>query len=628
MELAEEKLDEHHLDEKEVLDVVVRFAGDSGDGMQLTGTNFTQATALYGNDLSTFPDFPAEIRAPVGATFGVSAFQIYFGAEDVTTAGDATDVLVAMNPAALVTNLENLIDGGLIIVDSGAFTAKNLTKAKYASNPLEDGSLDGFRVFSIDIHKQVLAAVEPFGLSHKDALRCKNMWTLGLVMWLFDRDRSATIENLKTKFANKPAIADSNIAALNAGHAYGETAELPAGIHVYKVPKAEVAPGTYRNITGSQALAWGLIAGSELADIDLLFASYPITPASNLLHELASHKEFRVNTFQAEDEIAAVCAAVGASFAGSLGITSSAGPGIALKSEGMALAAAAELPLVVINTQRGGPSTGLPTKTEQSDFNMAMYGRHGDTPVPVVAASTSIDCFDVAIEAVRLAAKYMTPVILLSDGYLANAAEPWKIPQADSLPSFNIRHYDDPTNFKPSIRNEETLARVWAKPGTPGMEHRIGGIERSYDTGEISYDPTNHQKMTELRKAKVDGIAKDIPLQEVCYGNDSGKLAVVGWGSTFGAIHQAVKRAVAEGLDVSHIQVRYLSPMPGNLGELLSNFDAIIIPEMNTGQFIKLIRSEFLIDADGINKIAGQPFKIGEILAAIHKKYIELEEGV
>ncbi len=447
-------------------------------------------------------------------------------------------------------------------------------------------------------------------------------------MWLFDRDRSATIENLKTKFANKPAIADSNIAALNAGHAYGETAELPAGIHVYKVPKAKVAPGTYRNITGTQALAWGLIAGSELADIDLLFASYPITPASNLLHELASHKEFRVNTFQAEDEIAAVCAAVGASFAGSLGITSSAGPGIALKSEGMALAAAAELPLVVINTQRGGPSTGLPTKTEQSDFNMAMYGRHGDTPVPVVAASTSIDCFAVAIEAVRLAAKYMTPVILLSDGYLANAAEPWKIPQADSLPSFNIRHYDDPTNFKPSIRNEETLARVWAKPGTPGMEHRIGGIERSYDTGEISYDPTNHQKMTELRKAKVDGIAKDIPLQEVCYGNDSGKLAVVGWGSTFGAIHQAVKRAVAEGLDVSHIQVRYLSPMPGNLGELLSNFDAIIIPEMNTGQFIKLIRSEFLIDADGINKIAGQPFKIGEILAAIHKKYIELEEGV
>jgi len=628
MDLGEEKLNEHHLDEKEVVDVVVRFAGDSGDGMQLTGTNFTQATALYGNDLSTFPDFPAEIRAPVGATFGVSAFQIYFGAEDVTTAGDAVDVLVAMNPAALVTNLMNLIDGGLIIIDSGAFTLKNLTKAKYESNPLEDGSLDGFRVLSVDIHKQVLAAVEPFGLSHKDALRCKNMWALGLVMWLFDRDRGSTTKNLKTKFANKPAIADSNIAALNAGHAYGETAELPAGIHVYKVPKAKVAPGTYRNITGTQALAWGLIAGSELADIDLLFASYPITPASNLLHELATRKEFRVNTFQAEDEIAAVCAAVGASFAGSLGITSSAGPGIALKAEGMALAAAAELPLVVVNTQRGGPSTGLPTKTEQSDFNMAMYGRHGDAPIPVIAASTSVDCFDVAMEAVRLAVKYMTPVMLLSDGYLANAAEPWKIPQADSLPSFTVTHYDDPEDFKPSIRNEETLARVWAKPGTPGMEHRIGGIERSYDTGNISYDPTNHQKMTELRRAKVDGIAKDIPLQEVCYGNDRGKLAVVGWGSTFGAIHQAVKRAVAEGLDVSHIHVRYLSPLPRNLGELLSNFEAIIIPEMNTGQFIKLIRSEFLVDADGVNKIAGQPFKIGEILSAIHKKFKEIKEEV
>ncbi|MDD9895389.1 MAG: 2-oxoacid:acceptor oxidoreductase subunit alpha [Gammaproteobacteria bacterium] len=624
MELAEEKLDEHHLDEKEVIDVVVRFAGDSGDGMQLTGTNFTQATALYGNDLSTFPDFPAEIRAPVGATFGVSAFQIYFGAEDVTTAGDAIDVLVAMNPAALVTNLGNLIDGGLIIVDSGAFTAKNLAKAKYESNPLEDGSLDGYRVFSIDIHKQVLAAVESFGLSHKDALRCKNMWTLGLVMWLFDRDRSTTIDNLKTKFANKPEIANSNIAALNAGHAYGETAELPAGIHVYKVPKAKVAPGTYRNITGTQALAWGLIAGSEMADIDLLFASYPITPASNLLHELANRKEFRVNTFQAEDEIAAVCAAVGASFAGSLGITSSAGPGIALKAEGIALAAASELPLVVVNTQRGGPSTGLPTKTEQSDFNMALFGRHGDTPIPVIAASTSIDCFDVAMEAVRLSTKYMTPVMLLSDGYLANAAEPWKIPAVDSLPTFSVTHYDDPTDFKPSIRSEETLARVWAKPGTPGMEHRIGGIERSYDTGDISYDPANHQKMTDLRKAKVDGIANDIPLQEVCYGNNSGKLAVVGWGSTFGAIHQAVKRAVSEGLDVSHIQVRYLAPMPRNLGELLSNFDAVIIPEMNTGQFIRMIRSEFLIDADGINKVAGQPFKIGEILAAIHEKYNEL----
>ena len=625
MQLVEEKLDEHHLDEKEVVDVVVRFAGDSGDGMQLTGTNFAQATALYGNDLSTFPDFPAEIRAPVGATFGVSAFQIYFGAEDITTAGDSLDVLVAMNPAALVTNLGNLITGGLIIVDSGSFTAKNLTKAKYKTNPLEDGSLNGFRLLSIDISKQVLSAVEPFGLGHKSSLRCKNIWALGLVMWLFDRDRDPTIESLKTKFANKPEIANANIAALNAGHAYGETAELPTGIHVYKVPKAKVSPGTYRNITGTTALAWGLIAGSELSEIDLVFASYPITPASNVLHELVTHKQFRVKTFQAEDEIAAVCAAVGASFAGSLGVTSSSGPGITLKAEGMALAAASELPLIVVDSQRGGPSTGMPTKTEQSDFNMALYGRHGDTPLPVVAASTPTDCFEVAIEAVRIATKYMTPVVLLSDGYLANASEPWQIPDVESLPAFPVKHFTEVEGFKPSLRDEETLARVWAKPGTPGLEHRIGGIERSYETGDISYDPENHQKMTDLRAAKVAGIADDIPLQDVCYGKDTGKLAVVGWGSTFGAIHQAVKRASAEGLEVSHIQVRYLCPLPRNLGELLNNFEAVLIPEMNTGQFIRLIRSEYLIDAIGLNKVAGQPFKIGEILAAIHQKYAELK---
>lgn len=624
MQLAEEKLDEHHLDEREVVDVVVRFAGDSGDGMQLTGNNFTQATALYGNDLSTFPDFPAEIRAPIGATFGVSAFQIYFGAEDVTTCGDALDVLVAMNPAALITNIANLVEGGLVVVDSGAFTAKNLSKAKYQSNPLEDGSLDAFRVLDIDISKQVLAAVESFGLGHKGGLRCKNMWTLGLVMWLFDRDREATIESLKAKFASKPDIANANIAALNAGHAYGETAELPSGIHIYHVPKAKVAPGTYRNVTGSTALAWGLIAGGELADVELLFASYPITPASNLLHELVTHKEFRINTFQAEDEIAAVCAAIGASFAGSLGITSSAGPGIALKAEGVALACATELPLLIVNTQRGGPSTGLPTKTEQSDLNMAVFGRHGDTPMPVIATSTSTDCFEVAIEAVRIATKYMTPVMLLSDGYLANAAEPWKIPDVASLKPFPVKHHTNSEGFKPSMRDDKTLARVWAKPGTPGLEHRIGGIERDFDSGDISYDPENHQKMTDLRQAKVQGIADDIPLQQACLGEEKGKLAVVGWGSTFGAIHQAVKRARGEGLDVSHIHVRYICPLPKNLGELLANFEAVIVPEMNTGQFIKLIRAEYLIDADGINKVAGQPFKIGEVLSAIHKKYAEI----
>ncbi|PCJ22463.1 MAG: 2-oxoglutarate ferredoxin oxidoreductase subunit alpha [SAR86 cluster bacterium] len=625
MELAEENLDEHHLDEREVMDVVVRFAGDSGDGMQLTGTNFTQVTALAGNDLSTFPDFPAEIRAPIGATFGVSAFQIYFGSEDITTAGDALDVLVAMNPAALTTNIANLVEGGLLVVDTGAFTAKNLNKAKYESNPLEDGSLAGFRVLDIDISKQVLAAVESFELGHKAGLRCKNMWTLGLVMWLFDRDRSATVTSLKNKFASKPEIANANIAALNAGHAYGETAELPAGIHVYHVPKAKVPPGTYRNMTGSTALAWGLIAGSELASIEMLFASYPITPASNLLHELVNHREFQINTFQAEDEIAAVCAAIGASFAGQLGVTSSAGPGIALKAEGIALAAATELPLVIVNTQRGGPSTGLPTKAEQSDLNMAVYGRHGDTPIPVIASSTPTDCFEVAIEAVRLATKYMTPVMLLSDGYLANASEPWKIPDMDSFTPFPVKHHSDPQEFSPSLRNEKTLARVWAKPGTPGLEHRLGGIERDYKTGDISYDPANHQKMTDVRQAKINGIADDIPLQEVCLGNSTGKLAIVGWGSTFGAIHQGVKRARKEGLDVSHILVRYIHPLPRNLGELLKGFDAVLVPEMNTGQFVKLIRSEYLIDAEALNKVAGQPFKIGEILAAIHKKYAELE---
>ncbi len=625
MELVEEKLDEHHLDEREVVDVVVRFAGDSGDGMQLTGSNFTLATALYGNDLSTFPDFPAEIRAPVGATFGVSAFQIYFGSEDVTTAGDALDVLVAMNPAALTTNLANVVDGGLIIADRGAFTAKNLAKASYGANPLDDGSLAGYRLLDIDISSQVLAAVEPFGLGHKASLRCKNMWTLGLVMWLFDRDRGATITSLETKFSNKPEIAKANIAALNAGHAFGETAELPSGIHVYRVPKAQSAPGIYRNVTGTQALAWGLLAGTELADIDMLFASYPITPASSLLHELSRHGDFRVSAFQAEDEIAAICTAIGASFAGSLGVTSSAGPGIALKSEGMSLAIATELPLVIVDTQRGGPSTGLPTKTEQSDLDMALYGRHGDTPLPVIAPATPPECFDMAREAVRLAIRYMTPVMLLSDGYLANAAERWKIPQVEDFKRIPVKYAENAADFSPSNRDSATLARTWARPGTPGMEHRIGGIESNYDTGDISYDPANHQKMTDLRVGKVAGIADDMPLQGVDLGNDVGKLAVVGWGSTYGAIHQGVKRARLEGLDVAHIHVRYLNPLPRNLGELLRRFDAILIPEMNTGQFARLLRAEYLLDAESLSKVSGQPFKIGEILAAIHCEFRQLE---
>ena len=598
-------------------DVVVRFAGDSGDGMQLTGSNFTDVTALYGNDLATFPDFPAEIRAPAGSTFGVSAYQIYFGSDDITTSGDAVDVLVAMNPAALTTNLETVVPGGLIIADSGAFSEKNLKKANYKTNPLEDGSLDAYRLLSIDIHSQVLSAVEEFDVGHKAALRCKNMWTLGLVLWLFDREKDTTTENLQKKFASKPDIANANVAALNAGHAFGETAELPTGVHVYKVPQAKVAHGNYRNVNGTQALAWGLIAGGQLANIDLLFASYPITPASGLLHALAARKEFEVTTFQAEDEIAAVCAAIGASFAGSLGITSSAGPGIALKKEAISLAVSAELPLVVVNTQRGGPSTGLPTKTEQSDLLQAVYGRHGDTPLPVIASTSPADCFDVAIEAVRLAIQYMTPVILLSDGYISNASEPWLIPDMDDYEAFPVKFRADAEGFNPSLRDPESLARVWAKPGTPGLEHRVGGIEKSYETGNISYDPDNHQLMTDTRKAKIDGISANIPLQEVALGSSSGKLAIVGWGSTFGPIHQAVKRCRQDGLDVSHIHIRYLSPFPSNLQTLLSGYEKVLVPEMNTGQLVKMLRSDFLIDAKGLNKVSGQPFKIREISNAI-----------
>lgn len=601
-------------------DVVVRFAGDSGDGMQLTGNNFTEATAIYGNDLATFPDFPAEIRAPAGATFGVSAFQIYFGSEDVTTAGDDVDVLVVMNPAALITNLKDLVPGGVIIADADAFTDKNLTRAGYKENPLLDGSLDAYRLISIDITQRVLDTVKPYGLSHKFAVRCKNMWTLGLTMWLFDRSRDAAIDGLKKKFAAKPDIAEANIAAINAGHAYGETAELPSGVDVYRVPRAAVEPGLYRNITGSEAMAYGIIAGGQLANLPILFASYPITPASSLLHTLSGQKEFDVVTFQAEDEIAAVCAAIGGSFAGSLGVTSSSGPGIALKAEAISLACATELPLLIVNTQRGGPSTGLPTKTEQSDLNQALYGRHGDTSLPVIAACTSADCFEAAIEATRIATKYRTPVILLSDGYLANASEPWHVPDVSDLEPFPVEFETEAEGFKPANRDPETLARVWAKPGTPGLEHRIGGIEKDYVTGDISYEPENHQKMTDIRKAKVDGIAKDIPLQDVVLGEESGDLAVVGWGSTYGAIHQGVKRARQGGKSVSHIHIRHMWPLPANLKELLSGYKRVLIPEMNTGQLVKIIRAEYLIDAQSMTKISGQPFKIKEIEAEIAKQ--------
>ncbi len=599
---------------------VVRFAGDSGDGMQITGSQFTLATALAGNDLATFPDFPAEIRAPAGTTYGVSAYQINFGGREIKTAGDAVDVLVAMNPAALKVNLGDLKSGGLIVVDTGSFGAKNLAKAHYAANPLEDGSLEDRRVLAIDMSGQTEKAVEGLGLTKKESLRCKNMWALGLIYWMFGRDRKPTVDWLDAKFAARQEIAKANAAALNAGHAYAETAELPADVQSYVVPAATLAPGTYRNVTGTEALAFGLLAGVQLASLGMTFCSYPITPASQLLHTLAALKSHGVVTFQAEDEIAAVCAAIGASYAGSLGVTSSSGPGIALKTEALGLAIATELPLVVINSQRGGPSTGLPTKTEQSDLYQAVYGRNADSPLAVLAASSPSDCFEVAIEAVRIATRYMTPVILLTDGYLANASEPWRLPSMSDYEPFPVTFREDPEGFQPFLRDPATLARVWAKPGTPGLEHRIGGIEKDYETGNISYDPENHQRMTDVRAEKIDRIAGDIPLQAVAQGNPSGRLAVVGWGSTYGPISRAVLGLIDQGLDVSHIHLRHIWPLPRNLGELLRSYDRILVPEMNNGQLSTLLRAEFLVPAEPLTKVTGKPFKIAELEAAIRSR--------
>lgn len=606
-------------EKREILEsVVIRFAGDSGDGMQLTGAQFTHTTALMGNDLSTFPDFPAEIRAPTGTTYGVSGFQIHFGSHDVRTPGDAPDVLVAMNPAALITNLADLKTGGMLIVNTGAYTKGNLKKAGYEQNPLEDGSLSGYRLIDLDIQAMTIAAVEQFGLGTKDALRSKNLWTLGLVLWLFGREYEPTVAYLEQKFAKKPAIAQANIAALKAGHAYGETAELPSGIGPYEVPKAKLEPGLYRNITGNDALSWGLTAASQLSGLKLVLGSYPITPASTVLHSLAKLKSFGVTTFQAEDEIAAVCAAVGASWGGALGVTTTSGPGVALKAEAIGLAVMLELPLIVVDVQRGGPSTGLPTKTEQSDLLQAVYGRNGDSPLCVIAAATPGDCFYMAIEAARIAVKYMTPVMLLTDGYLANGAEPWKIPSMADLPHFKAEFPTVRTEgYHPYMRDPETLARPWAIPGTPGFEHRVGGIEKNYDSGNISYDPDNHHKMTKTRAAKIAGIANDLPAQQVDVGDDTGDLLVVGWGSTYGAITQAVRQARKEGKQVSQVHLRHIAPFPRGLDALLRGFKQVIVPEMNNGMLVKMLRSEFLVDAVGVNKIAGQPFKVAEIQNAI-----------
>ena len=596
--------------------IVVRFAGDSGDGMQLTGGQFTLSTALAGNDLATFPDFPAEIRAPLGTLFGVSAFQINFGSTAIETAGDEVDVLVAMNPAALKTNVDALKLGGLIIADSGEFTERNLAKAKYDANPIDDGSLAKWQVLAFNISQLTLEAVKPFGLGNKEALRCKNMWTLGLALWMFDRDREPIVQWLRSKFAKAAELAEANIAAINAGHAYGETAEISGPLKQHHVAAAPAEPGLYRTVTGAEAISMGLVAGAQLANIPMFFGGYPITPASAILHHLSRLKEFGITTFQAEDEIAAIASAIGASYAGQLGVTSSSGPGIALKGEAMGLAIMTELPLVIINSQRGGPSTGLPTKTEQSDLYQAVYGRNGDAPMPVIAARSPSDAFEVAIEAVRIATQYMTPVMVLTDGYIANAAEPWKVPAVSDYAPFPVEFLETvpPEGFQAYSRDEK-LKRPWVKPGTPGLLHRIGGIEKALGTGNIDYSPANHQAMTDIRQDKVLGIK--IPDQQIELGEEGGKLVVVGWGSTFGPIHQAVRRARRRGLNVSHVHIRHIWPMPKNLGALLKGFEKILVPEMNTGQLKTVLRDQFLVDARPLNKVSGQPFRIVEIEAAI-----------
>lgn len=596
---------------------VVRFAGDSGDGIQLQGQQFTIASALSGHDLATLPDFPAEIRAPVGTRYGVSAFQIQFGGNRVTTPGDAADVLIAFNPAALVVNLPTLPAGAQIIVDESAFTEQRLKRADLASNPLDDGSLADYRVIAIDISSLTLQAVAESGLGNKDSLRCKNFFVLGLVLWMFEQPRESVADWINAKFASNETVRDANLAALNAGHAFGETAEYGHELKHEKLPVAPLDATEYRTITGAEAMALGLIAASELADTEIMFCSYPITPASSVLHHLTALEDCGASTFQAEDEIAAICAAIGASYAGKLGITSSSGPGIALKTEAMGLAVSAELPLVIINSQRAGPSTGLPTKTEQSDLYQAVYGRNGDTPIPVLAAATPGDCFTMAMEAARIALRHMTPVILLTDGYIANASELWPIPDFDALESIETRKQPHATNaFE---RDSATGARVWAEPGNANQIYRVGGIEKDIASGNISYDANNHQAMTDLRQQKVASVADFLPAQGIEQGELTGSVAVVAWGSTYGTVFQAVKRAIAAGMSVSQIHIRHIAPLPRNLGELLAGFDHVLVPELNTGQLATLLRDKLLLDVVQLNKISGQPLHVSELTDAIYQ---------
>lgn len=588
---------------------IIRFAGDSGDGMQLTGTQFTQTAAELGNDLSTLPDYPAEIRAPAGTLFGVSGFQIQFSSADIHSPGDEPDVLVAMNPAALKVNLKDLKKGGMIIANTDAFNKKNLELAKYNTNPLEDGSLSGYQLFEVPITKTTTIALQDSGLNMKETTRCKNFFALGLMYWMFNRQMETTIDWIKSKFKKQPKIMEANINALKAGYHFGDTTEIFTTR--YEVKPAKLEKGTYRNINGNEATALGMIAASKKSGLPLFLGSYPITPASDILHELSRHKNYGVKTFQAEDEIAGICSAIGASFGGALGLTTTSGPGLALKTEAIGLAVMVELPLVIVNVQRGGPSTGLPTKTEQADLLQAIYGRNGESPVPVIASSTPADCFTMAYEAARLALKFMTPVICLTDGYLANGSEPWKLPHADELPEINVKFVTDPEGYQPYAR-DENLSRPWAIPGTPGLEHRIGGLEKENVTGNVCYVPENHELMCKLRAQKVKNIENHIPLLEV-EGPQEGELLVIGWGSTYGAITAARENLMAKGTDVSRIHIKYLNPFPKNLGDILKRFKKVLVCEMNLGQLANLLRNEFLVDCLQLNKVQGLPFKAYEI---------------
>jgi 2-oxoglutarate ferredoxin oxidoreductase subunit alpha len=596
---------------REVLDqAVIRFAGDSGDGMQITGSQFTNTAALYGNDIATFPDYPAEIRAPAGTIPGVSGFQLHFSSNEVYTPGDAIDVLIAMNPAALKVNIADLKSNGILIVNSDSFKEGDLRKAQMTSNPLEDHSLDKFRLFSVELERLTRRSLEHLGLDAKSMDRCKNFFALGMCYWLYNRSMEPTVRWIDDKFKNKPLLVEANKLALKGGYSYCEATE--AFQVSYEIPPAQLTPGLYRSMSGNQALALGFVTAAQKSGLTLFQGSYPITPASDILHELSMYKDFGVMTFQAEDEIAAVTSAIGAAYAGALAITTTSGPGMALKTEAMGLAVAVEIPLVICDIQRGGPSTGLPTKTEQADLLQALFGRNSEAPIPVLAASTPADCFWVAIEACRIAVKYMVPVIILSDGYLANGAEPWRIPELSDIPDFPVKFATDPATFQPYKRNPQTLARPWAVPGTPGLEHRIGGLEKQDPTGNINYEPLNHENMVRIRAAKVAAVAQDIP-NVLPAGDPEGDLLIVAWGSTCGSITAALKTQRVKGRKIGHLHLRHLNPLPSNLGEVLKRYKRVLVPELNMGQLLWVLRAKFLVDAVGLNKIQGRPFKQAEL---------------